>query len=43
MNESEKATPEFKAAFEKFMETKENTRTNTEATKALLVEVEKAA
>ena len=42
MNESEKATPEFKAAFEKFMETKENTRTNTEATKALLVEVEKA-
>ena len=43
MNESEKATPEFKVAFEKFMETKENTRTNTEATKALLVEVEKAA
>ena len=43
MNESEKATPEFKAAFDKFMETKENTRTNTEATKALLVEVEKAA
>jgi len=43
MNESKKATPEFKAAFEKFMETKENTRTNTEATKALLVEVEKAA
>ena len=43
MNENEKATPEFKAAFEKFMETKENTRTNTEATKALLVEVEKAA
>ena len=43
MNESEKATPEFKAAFEKFMETKEDTRTNTEATKALLVEVEKAA
>ena len=42
MNESEKATPEFKVAFEKFMETKENTRTNTEATKALLVEVEKS-
>lgn len=42
MYEGEKATPEFKAAYDKFMETKDNTRTNTEATEALLVEVEKA-
>lgn len=36
MNESEKATPEFKAAFEKFMETKENTRTNTRSNKSII-------
>jgi pyruvate-ferredoxin/flavodoxin oxidoreductase len=42
MYEGEKATSEFKAAYDKFMETKDNTRTNTEATEALLVEVEKA-
>ncbi len=29
----DKATAEFKAAFDKFMETKENTKANTEATK----------
>lgn len=43
MAESDKATAEFKAAFDKFMETKEDTRENTPATEALLVEVEKAA
>lgn len=43
MAESDKATDEFKAAYDKFMETKDNTIQNSEATKALLVEVEKAA
>lgn len=43
MASSEKVTPEFKAAYDKFMETKEDTRDNAVATKELLVEVEKAA
>jgi pyruvate-ferredoxin/flavodoxin oxidoreductase len=40
---SEKATEEFKAAYAKFLETKEKTRENTPTAKALLAEVEKAA
>ena len=40
---SDKAPAELKAAFAKFMETKENTKENTPATKALIVELEKAA
>ncbi len=43
MYEGEKASPEFKAAYDKFMETKDNTRTNSDTVKPLLVEVEKAA
>ncbi len=43
MYEGEKATPEFKAAYDKFMETKDNTRTNSDTVPALLAEVEKAA
>ena len=40
---SDKAPAELKAAFAKFMETKENTKENTPATKSLIVELEKAA
>ena len=43
MAASDKATDEFKAAFAKFMETKENTKENTPDAKALIAEVEKAA
>ena len=43
MAASDKATDEFKAAFNKFMETKENTRENMADTKALIAELEKAA
>lgn len=43
MAESDKASAEFKAAFAKFMETKDNTRANAPATDALIVELEKAA
>ena len=40
---SDEASAELKAAFAKFMETKENTRENTADTKALIAELEKAA
>ena len=40
---SDKASAEFKAAFDKFMETKEDTRENAAAADALIVELEKAA
>ncbi|MEE1229059.1 MAG: pyruvate:ferredoxin (flavodoxin) oxidoreductase [Lachnospiraceae bacterium] len=40
---SDAATPEFKAAYEKFTETKEKTLENTPATEALVAEVEKIA
>lgn len=40
---SDKASAEFKAAFDKFMETKEKTRENGAAVDALIVELEKAA
>jgi len=40
---SDKSSAEFKAAAEKFLETKDNTKANAPATEALLVEVEKAA
>ncbi|QNU65958.1 pyruvate:ferredoxin (flavodoxin) oxidoreductase [Ruminiclostridium herbifermentans] len=40
---SDKVTAEFKAAYDKFMETKENTRENGAAADALIVELEKAA
>jgi pyruvate-ferredoxin/flavodoxin oxidoreductase len=43
MAESDKASAEFKAAFEKFMETKEDTKANTPAANALIAEIEKAA
>ena len=43
MAASDKATDEFKAAFNKFMETKENTRENMADTKVLIAELEKAA
>ncbi|MBQ9155491.1 MAG: pyruvate:ferredoxin (flavodoxin) oxidoreductase [Eubacterium sp.] len=43
MAESDKASDEFKAAFDKFMETKEDTKANTPAANALIAEVEKAA
>ena len=43
MAESDKATAEFKAAFEVFMETKEDTKANAPAAKALIAEIEKAA
>ena len=39
---SDKASAELKAAFAKFMETKENTRENAADTKALIAELEKA-
>ena len=40
---SDQASAEFKAAFAKFMETKDDTRANAEATDALVAELEKAA
>ena len=40
---SDKAGEELKAAFAKFMETKDDTRANAEATDALVAELEKAA
>ena len=40
---SDKASVELKAAFDKFMETKDNTKANVEPTKALVAELEKAA
>ena len=43
MAASDKATDEFKAAFAKFMETKNDTLTNGPAAEALIAEVEKAA
>ena len=43
MAECENATEEFKAAYDKFMETKEDTRANAPAAKALIAELEKAA
>ena len=39
----ENATEEFKAAYDKFMETKEDTRANAPAAKALIAELEKAS
>ena len=41
--ESDKASAELKAAFDKFEETKNDTKANTPATKALVAELEKAA
>ena len=41
--ESDKAGAELKAAFDKFMETKEDTKANDAATTALVAELEKAA
>ena len=41
--ESDKASAELKAAFDKFMETKDNTKANVEPTVALIAELEKAA
>ena len=43
MANSDKASAEFKAAAEKFLETKDNGAANEVATKALIVELEKAA
>ena len=43
MAASEKATEEFKEAFAKFMETKDSTKENAPAAKALVAELEKAA
>jgi len=43
MAASDKASEEFKAAFAKFVETKNMTRENTPAAEALIAEVEKAA
>ncbi|MCI8668809.1 MAG: pyruvate:ferredoxin (flavodoxin) oxidoreductase [Lachnospiraceae bacterium] len=40
---SDKAPAELKAAFDTFMETKEDTKANTPATEALVAELEKAA
>ena len=40
---SDKASAELKAAFDAFMETKEDTKANTPATEALVAELEKAA
>ncbi len=40
---SDKASAELKAAFDQFMETKDNTKANVEPTKALIAELEKAA
>ena len=43
MMESDKASAEFKAAAEKFLETKDDGKTNGAATEALVAELEKAA
>ena len=43
MAADEKATAEFKAAYEEFMKTKDNTMANIEPAKALIAEIEKAA
>lgn len=43
MATSEKATDEFKAAYDAFIQTKDSTTENTPAAKALIAEVEKAA
>ena len=40
---SDKASAELKAAFDKFVETKNDTKANTPATEALVAELEKAA
>ena len=40
---SDKASAELKAAVDKFLETKDDTRTNTPAAKAMIAEIEKAA
>lgn len=40
---SDKASAEFKAAVDKFLETKNDTRNNAEAAKALIAELEKSA
>ena len=40
---SDKASAELKAAYEKFLETKNNTKANDEPAKALIAELEKAA
>ncbi len=40
---SDKASAELKAAVDKFIETKDDTKANTPATKALVAEIEKAA
>ncbi|MDY3910268.1 MAG: pyruvate:ferredoxin (flavodoxin) oxidoreductase [Eubacterium sp.] len=40
---SDKASAEFKAAVDKFLETKDDTKANTPATEALIAELEKAA
>ena len=40
---SDKATAEFKAAADKFLETKDDTKANVEPTTALIAELEKAA
>ena len=40
---SDKASAELKAAVDKFFETKDNTKANTAATKAMVAEIEKAA
>ncbi len=43
MAASDKASAEFKAAYDKFIETKDMTKANTPAADALIVEIEKAA
>ena len=43
MAESDKASDEFKAAAKAYLDTKDDGKTNEEATKALIVELEKAA
>ena len=43
MAESDKASESFKAAFQAFMDTKDDSTTNAGATKALIAELEKAA
>jgi pyruvate-ferredoxin/flavodoxin oxidoreductase len=43
MMDSDKASDEFKAAAQAFIDTKDNGKTNDAATKALVVELEKAA
>ena len=43
MAADEKATAEFKAAYDEFMKTKDNTMANIEPAKALIAEIEKAA